>query len=333
VAVGWFNDPITSEYDHTVTGGPGYNNVGAFSFQVNAAPGGTAAPTAGWVTVASIASNRFNSAQRLVNMTGYNWIRINVTASDGSPGNTGVSLNMDVHDASAGVSDDWMFYGDSITQDGMSHDRRTASSGGSVGTFAEEVNARAPAYFPLYQDGGIGGLRSSDGAASIQTWLASFPGKWVTLNYGTNDASAGAGDPGIAKPFHDNMKAMAQAVIAAGKTPIIPTIPWGRTAELRANVPVLNQQIANLRAEIPAIVAGPDLYAYFNTHQSLISPDGIHPTYDNGYAAMRQQWAAFGAALGVSSARSGLLVGPGGALGGSPFGGNQRVHLSGKAAG
>jgi len=149
----------------------------------------------------------------------------------------------------------------------------------------------------------------------------------VTLNYGTNDASAGAGDPAIAKPFHDNMRTMIQAVLAAGKTPIVPTIPWGRTAELRANVPVLNQEIAKLRSEFPQVVAGPDLYAFYNSHQSLISGDGIHPTWDNGYAALRQQWAAFGATLGVSSARQAARPSP--ALGGLTGGRAERVLLDG----
>ena len=165
-----------------------------------------------------------------------------------------------------------------------------------MGTFADLVHALKPAYYPLFQDGGIGGLRSAEGAAYVPTWLNQFPGQYVTLNYGTNDATASAGDQTIVKPFHDNMRTMVQAVLAAGKTPVIPTIPWGRTSSLQANVPVLNQQIAALEAEFPQIVPGPDLYAYFKANQGLISGDGIHPTWDNGYAGLRQQWAAFAAA-------------------------------------
>ena len=40
VVVAWFNDPVTSEFDHTVAGGPAYDNVGAFSIEVSSAPGG-----------------------------------------------------------------------------------------------------------------------------------------------------------------------------------------------------------------------------------------------------------------------------------------------------
>lgn len=290
VLVSWYNDPITSEFDHSVDQGVGYNNVGAYTIQANAAGGGTA-PTANWVTLATVTANTFSSRQHLVDMTGYNWLRMAVTASDGSAGNSGVALNLDVQDASAGAQDSWIFYGDSITQDGMPHDTRTSSAGATVGTFAQLVNGQKPLSFPAFQDGGIGGLLSADGAAHISTWLSQFAGKYVSLAYGTNDALASANDPAIVQPYHDNMVAMVNAVLAAGKVPVLPTIPWGRDPGLQANVPVLNNQIALIEAAYPQVLHGPDLYTYFKNNQSLISADGIHPIYDTGYAAYRQQWA------------------------------------------
>lgn len=291
--VSWYNDPMTSEYNHKLTGGPGYNNVGSYTLQVNAAPGGTQ-PTSGWVTVASVTGNTYHSRQHLIDLTGYNWLRMQVTASDGSSGNNGIGINMDVQSAAGGASDAWMFYGDSITQDGMSHDSRVAASGASVGTFAQLVNASRLTYFPAFENGGTGGLASADGAANIGTWLPMFSGRYVSLAFGTNDAlSASAGDPTIATPYHDNMAAMVKAVLAAGKVPVVPTIPWGRTASLKTNVPVLNNVIAQLRTEFPQIVAGPDLYAFYNSNQSLISSDGVHPSWNAGYAALRQVWAGW----------------------------------------
>src|SRR3954447_12688068 len=111
-----------------------------------------------------------------------------------------------------------------------------------------------------------------------------FPGRYVSLAYGTNDANnASAGDTSIAKPFHTNMATMVNAVLAAGKIPVVPTIPWGRTASLKANVPTLNAELVKLRQEIPQIVAGPDLYALLNANQSLISSDNIHPSWETAY--------------------------------------------------
>ena len=114
----------------------------------------------------------------------------------------------------------------------------------------------------------------------------------MTLDYGTNDAAnASAGDTSIIKPFHDNMQTMVQAVLAAGKVPIIPTIPWSPNTQ--ANAPALNQQIAALEQAYPQILPGPDLYSFFKANPTLISSDHLHPTWDNGYAALRQQWATW----------------------------------------
>jgi hypothetical protein len=296
LVVGWFNDPMTSPFDHTVLGEPAYNNVGSYTIEVNPAAGGGSAPTTGWVTKVTVSANKLNSRQHLLTgLTGVNWIRIRVTASDGSSGNNGVAINFDVHDASGGANDDWIFYGDSITQDGLAHDTRVAKGGTRVGTFAQLVNARAPGFFPLFQNAGIGSETSGSGAGRVPGWLAQFPGRYVALDYGRTDAGGEANDPSIVKPFHDHMAAMIQMVLDAGKVPILPTLPWGRDPALQANVPVLNNEIRKLATEYPKAVLGPDLYAVFNADHTLISNDNIHPTWDAGYAALRVAWADWAA--------------------------------------
>ena len=172
VVVGWYNDPITTPYDHTVTGDVAYNNLGSYTIQVNPGAGGGQPPTSGWVTLASVTNNRYHSRTHYVNMTGNNWIRINVTATDGSSENNDAEMNMDVHDASAdGPSDSWIFYGDSITEDGMPHEPISGSSP----NFSQLINTARPSYFPAYEDGGIGGLVSGDGASHINSWLSPSP--------------------------------------------------------------------------------------------------------------------------------------------------------------
>ena len=282
VVVGWYNDPITTPYDHTVTGDAGYNNLKAYTVGVNAAPGGTPAPTTEWVTVATVTNNTYHSRQHVVNMTGYNWIRINVTQTDGSSGNTDAMMNMDVHDASVAAQDTWIFYGDSITEDGMPHEPIS----GTGPNFTQLVNAARPAYSPAFEDGGIGGLVSADGASHIGTWLSSFPGHYVGLAYGTNDANGCVSETA----FYTNYVTMVQAVLNAGKVPIVPTIPWARAADVQACGPGLNAKIQLLYATFPQVVHGPDLWAYFSAHQSLISGDDLHPS-TSGYVAYRQQWA------------------------------------------
>ena len=282
VMLAWYNDPITTPYNHTLVGDVAYDNLSAYTVQVNSAAGGGSPPSSGWVTVATVSGNTYHSRQHFFNMAGNKWVRLNITAIDGSAGNMDAMVNMDVHDASAGASDAWTFYGDSITEDGMPHQPVS----GSGQNYSQLVNASMPDHFPSFEDGGTGGLVSADGSGDINTWLPLFPGHYVGLSFGTNDAN------GCMSPtsFYNNYVLMVQAVLTAGKVPVVPTIPWARTANVQNCGPGLNAKIAQLYTAYPGIVHGPDLWAFFSTHQSLISSDNLHPS-DAGYVAYRQQWA------------------------------------------
>ena len=52
--IGWYNDPITSPYDHTVVGEVGYNNLGAYTIQANPAAGGSASRSPAWARSSSV---------------------------------------------------------------------------------------------------------------------------------------------------------------------------------------------------------------------------------------------------------------------------------------
>lgn len=279
VMVVWYNESY--DYNHTLNGDEAYNMPQDYTIQVNSGAGGGNPPSSGWVTLVTVTGNHYHSRQHLITMTGDNWVRINVTAIDGSIQNYDVDLNMDVFDASNGVNDDWIFFGDSITAGAMGH-----STTGGVTSFSQLINAAASGYYPIEEAGGIGYLTSADGANYISTWLAIFPGKYVGLSYGTNDAN------GCLNPttFYQNHVTMVQAVLAAGKIPVIPHIPWGRTSNLQNCTPGLNAKIDALYQAFPQIIKGPDLWAFFDANQSLISSDNIHPT-DTGFGAYRQQWA------------------------------------------
>jgi lysophospholipase L1-like esterase len=282
VVVGWYNDPITYPYDHTISGEPGYNNLGSYTIQVNPGAGGGQPPANGWVTLATVTNNRYHSRTHVVDMTGDNWIRINVTAIDGSSGNMNAEINMDVHDASIAADDTWMFYGDSITADGMAHH----PIGGSGPNFSQLINTARPAYFPAFEEGGIGGLTTVDGVAHINTWLPVTPAHFVGLSYGTNDANSCMN----ANTFYNNYVTLVQAAINAGKVPVVPTIPWARTQNVQNCGPGLVAKIQLLYSNFPQVVHGPDLWTFFITHQNLISGDNLHPNAA-GYVAFRQQWA------------------------------------------
>ncbi len=144
----WYND-ATYGYNHALIGQVGYNNPGAYTLAANAAPGGTAPPTTGWVQLASLSGNTLHSYSHNVNFAGYNWIQYTFTVSDGSPENTDIALNLDVYGSSNGVTDGWLFGGDSITANCMAHGNINAQDENnpssyiviSALSFAQQVNA------------------------------------------------------------------------------------------------------------------------------------------------------------------------------------------------
>ena len=289
VVVAWYNDPTTNSYDHNFVGflrpvGIPNDIPSTYTIEGNTAPGGLL-PLGGWVALASVSGNSYHSRQHALDLSGYSWLRMNVTASDGSPGNQGVFLNLDVHNASAGAEDDWIFYGDSITEAGMAHNSLAASGG--TGTWAQMLSAARRGFFPAYENGGIGGTLSADGASRIDTWLSIFPGRYVGLSYGSNDAGSNVSPAA----FRESYVTMIEAVLADGKVPVIPKIIWSCNSGVQANVPALNAEIDRLYAEYPFVVRGPDLWTYFQSHPGLLSSDCLHPT-DAGYVAYRQQWVS-----------------------------------------
>ncbi|MEO8285465.1 MAG: SGNH/GDSL hydrolase family protein [Chloroflexota bacterium] len=285
VLLAWYNDPITPDYNYALTGNLSYNLPSAYTIEGNAAAGGQV-PGSGWKVLATVVGNTYHSRQHAINLAGYNWVRINVSAVSGSNLNRDVALNMDIHDASQGVQDSWIFYGDYIAAGGMDHDSR------GIGTFAQLINSSRPQYYPAQESGGTSFVQSGDGARLIRDWLAIFPGRFVVLSFGTTDADFfEAGKPELPDDFYKNYDIMVKAVLEAGKIPIVPKIPYGRTEKIQANGPVLNAQIDRLYAAYPQIVRGPDFWSYFGAHQDQIAADNLNLTA-SGLSEYRRVWAA-----------------------------------------
>lgn len=280
VIVHLLNDPATGAWNPQLISVNSYNIPKTYTLQGNVAAGGSY-PSSGWVTLLTEADNPYHSRLYQLNLTGYNWFQVNITDIYGSTLNENVQLNLDIYDASKGFQDTWAIAGDSITQQGALHD----NTGG--GTFAQLVNAQSPSFFPAFDSWGIGGFTSSNALTYFATWLTLTPARYITLNYGTNDANLGG--TGFDTTFKGNMIAMIEQILAAEKIPVIPLIPWGRTPNLLANVPTLNAIIQNLYLTYPQIIPGPDFYSYYLANQPLINTtDNIHPTLIDGYAAWRQ---------------------------------------------
>ena len=142
------------------------------------------------------------------------------------------------------------------------------------------VNAAVPTRWPAIIPAGIGGTNTTSALLAIDKTMTDFPGRFVILAYGTND-----------HPNEYHMDELVQKVLAAGKTPVIPHMPWSATVNIQQDGPLINQQIDDLYVKYPAIFHGPDLWASFAARTDLIPANDIHP---NGAGAeeLRKRWAA-----------------------------------------
>ncbi|MDE6665179.1 MAG: lysophospholipase [Ruminococcus sp.] len=271
----WYN--ATGQFDYTVANGGSNGLPSDYTIEVNSADGGDY-PQDNWEVVEIVTGNTLHSRQHVVDMTGYNWIRMNISGNDGKDGGN-TSVNMDIHNISDGISDSWIFYGDSITACGMMNCYGTG--------FAELVNQIDNRYFPIQENGGIGGITSTQGAENIDRWLEVFPGKYVSVAYGTNDAW---GNPSNTEKYYSNTAYMVEKIIEAGKIPVVPKIPYATESAVGDNVPAYNAMIEKIYENYPEVVKGPDFETFFRENPDLLSADGVHPS-DNGYAAMRELWA------------------------------------------
>lgn len=271
----WYN--ATGQFDYTVANGGSNGLPSDYTIEVNSADGGDY-PEDNWEVVETVTGNTLHSRQHVVDMTGYNWIRMNISGNDGKDGGN-TSVNMDIHNISDGISDSWIFYGDSITACGMMNCYGTG--------FAELVNQIDNRYFPIQENGGIGGITSTQGAENIDRWLEVFPGKYVSVAYGTNDAW---GNPSNTEKYYSNTAYMVEKIIEAGKIPVVPKIPYATESAVGDNVPAYNAMIEKIYENYPEVVKGPDFETFFRENPDLLSSDGVHPS-DNGYAAMRELWA------------------------------------------
>jgi hypothetical protein len=304
VVVAWFNDK--SDYlqlPSTVR----YNLPANYTLDANHTGGGAQPPSSGWVTLTTVTNNTYNQREHDLDLTGYNWLRMTITAIKGSSENNAAAFSLDIYNA-AGPQDSWLFLGDSITAEGMDH----SNIGGgpwSGGDYAQLVNAATPSFYPIQLNGGMGGMTTAWGAQNIQSLLAPFTGTYVSLAYGTNDAN---------EPYplsqrqiqgiYASLLSLISSVEQAGKVAVVPYIPWGCNGDLGQNANAINQYVnAHLASDAPAAIRGPDLWAAFQQNPSWISKDCIHPTYTapdgqlSGFEHYQRVWQSWSRATLYSS--------------------------------
>jgi hypothetical protein len=239
-----------------------------YTIEINSAPGGEL-PNSGWNEVVSVTDAVRTTMEHEVELAGANWIRMTVTRSSDPAG--GLEMDFDVVSAPHGATDSWLFMGDSITYMTMAY----------VGNDTpQRVHEARADRWPFVINGAFGGTSTTTALEIIDESMRLFPGKYVVLAYGTNDHDYSFG-----------MEELAQKVIQAGKTPVIPHIPWTLAQPLDEEALVMNGVIDTLYQTYPEILPGPDLWAYFEDHTEWILPGDVHPNVE-GQAELRKAWAA-----------------------------------------
>lgn len=265
----------------------------AYTIDANPAAGGSL-PASGWVTLQTVTGNQYKSRQALLNLSGYSWIRLNISSTANSSNNPDpdISINsFEVADAAQGVTDDWVFLGDSITAGAMDHTALTAPDGTTVLSFADMVAAgTGSANHPIEENAGLPCVRADQVSTFLSSDLLAMwpPGIYVAVTLGTNDAWGGDGTP---SDYQAALTSIVHQLLGAGDHPILASIPWpNTTAAWQQNVQAMNAVIPAVIAANPGSLAGPDFYTFFEQQPSLIPAGDVHPT-SAGYAAMRRLWA------------------------------------------
>lgn len=240
-----------------------------YTIETNMAPGGTgSAPITGWQVAVTVTGNNRGSREHLFNLAGANWIRLVATAGSDP---ASIAIDLDVHSAPEGASDAWLFLGDSNT--------------GIVAYLFSDlpalVNGLAPNRWPVIVPAGIGGTNVFSANDTIDASLSTFPGRYVTLNYGTNLGFQG---------FGEAMEVLIGKVHAAGKIPVIPHMPWSTLPEWQVKGPIINAVIDALYLKYPDIVHGPNLWDSLAGHPEWMADNDIHPS-PLGAEEMRRLWA------------------------------------------
>lgn len=201
---------------------------------------------------------QFGTAFRF--LPGESW---KLTAQQSSPGRLSIKVNgqakkFDSRNSppAAGLLDQMYIAGD---------DFALAAFGGAVRpNYGECIVAAHPNYTPSWRNGAIAGMTAE---TYLNTYLtAAIAGamvgyKYVALCFGLAEAVAGSSPTRFVRA----MNMMIKALVAAGYTPIVPSLPY--VAQYLTQVVTLNYDLLSYAAQY-GIPQGPDLYNWFALNQS-----------------------------------------------------------------
>lgn len=282
----WWNVGSQFYFDYTHAGGLGgslTNGPVNYTIDGNTAAGGTK-PTSGWTNLATVTSNVYTSRKHAISLTGYNWVRLNVTSSS----NTNIAIKVDLYDVSQG-SAFTLLIGDSRVNYSMYSNN--PSNNATYGTTSCEcfTNLIQPVtgwYVPAVNMG-MSGFNSTDVSPLISGWLTDFPGaQYATVNLGTNDANQGA----FSSAFTTAMTSIVNTLQGAGITVFLETIGGTTDSTVNGRLPSYNSAIASIISST-GCRAGLDMLTLYNSNLGLMG-DALHMG-SAGQALQRTASAAF----------------------------------------
>lgn len=228
-----------------------------------------------WRLEVGVTGNPVRARAHRFEFDGQSWVRLVLTAAE-HPARAVSSIAVDVHDASDGSDDTWLFLGDTQLVAAGAHSERS---------FAENVHAEYPGYFPALIDGHVRGESVTRGLARLGSVLALNPDfRHFALAYGATDARGGQLD--VAQ-LRTCLQAMIDQLLAAGRVPLLARVPLSAAAD-RETIAEYHRVISEL-TQANALLAGPDLHAWFEAHPEQLTDDGSPDSA--GRAAVHRLWA------------------------------------------
>jgi acyl-CoA thioesterase-1 len=265
------------------------------NYAIYTSPDSTDGTDGSWMLAVSVSNNVYRTRSSSFNFTGMKWVKLSCTAALEDSVHGIVFDEIEVYDISIAYGlgrmpeDTWFFMGDSITAGWA--DRATDENdpaGSHLPDFAQLIQGGNADYFPSMIDGGIYYEKSSEGFERLPANLEANPDYFYwALSFGTNDSANNNSDTAS---FKGNMQAMITLLLANGRMPVIPHIPYAADGQ-HDFIPKFNAVIDELVA-VNHVLAGPDLYTFFqaNPDQLRPAPDRLHPN-DAGIRSINRLWA------------------------------------------
>lgn len=231
-----------------------------------------------WRVELTVSDNSRSARTHTLDFDGQSWVRW-VALDCVEPGPGGGIAELDVHDASDGTDDTWIFFGDELVAGAF---RRGLPRAGF--SFAELIHERYPGYSPALIDGGAALEPLPTATARMDRILTEHPEfRFVALGMGGHPARTGLSHGA----FRYHLERLLDGVLSAGRTPVLARLP-GCTAAAGRDALEDNGIIDELTRE-KGLLPGPDLDRVFRESAGELCVRGeLTPV---GRAAIHRLWA------------------------------------------